>query len=102
MAVLMLALEPAYHWSRYLGMADEECPNHDGNGNAGPFAYTNWDYGLPALALLWVLAIVIEQALPDTRKHQSGQSHAIRAFVALVGSTIVACGLPAGLAAKCG
>jgi hypothetical protein len=66
-----------------------------------------WAFGVAGSAMAVVMvaleaAIAVEQALPTTRKHQSSQSHAVRAFVVIVGPIIVACWLPVGLAAKCG
>lgn len=102
MGVLMARLEWAYHWSQYLGMAPEECANYGGNGNAGPFAYTSWEFLLPYLAFTWVLAIAIEQALPSARLHRSSASYALRATLALAGSIVLSCWLPVGLALTCG
>ena len=102
MAILLFRLELGYHWSRYLGMAPEECANYAGNGNAGPFAYTSWEILLPVLAFAWVLSVVVEQALPHARRHRSAGSYVVRALFAMVGSIALSCWLPVGLALTCG
>lgn len=103
LAALMVWLERAYGWSSFLGMDPEKCANHGGNGNAGPFAYTGWEYMLPMLGFAWVLAIAVEQTVPCAvaRRGGSGHHHGGRAAFAFVTSIVLVGWLPLGLAMTC-
>ncbi|GIJ62354.1 hypothetical protein [Virgisporangium aurantiacum] len=102
MAMLMFQLELAYHWSDFLGMPEEQCANYYGNGNAGPFAYTTWEYLLPFLAFVWVMSVAVEQGLASARANRGGHGQVVRGALALVGSIVLSCWLPCGLAVTCG
>lgn len=81
---LIVALHPA--------TSQEGCPNYGGNGNASAFPDPAWDLYLPVLVLGWIVAIVVEQFLPVTRR---GSADAIARGVTAIGIAVVAscCGI---------
>ena len=70
----------------------EDCPNYAGNGNASAFDDPAWDLYLPVLALGWIVATILEQFLPVTRR---GPGDAVARATAAIGIAVVAscCGL---------
>jgi hypothetical protein len=62
-SLLLAALQPSHDWLSYVGMPMSECPNYGGNGNAGPFAYSDWGLVLGLSSALWVLVVITEQLL---------------------------------------
>jgi hypothetical protein len=71
----------------------EDCPNYGGNGNASAFSNPVWDLYLPILALGWVVLVVLEQALPVTRRNRSRIDIATRAATVVILSLVGSCGL---------
>ncbi|MET7397058.1 hypothetical protein ABZS66_26590 [Dactylosporangium sp. NPDC005572] len=73
----------------------EDCPNYQANGNASAFGNDNWDLGFPLVLLVWMTAVVVEQAWSVTRRS------AFRAAVAVLLSVIGSCWLFATVAVVC-
>lgn len=67
----------------------EDCPNQ--TGNASVFSNPAWDLYLPMMALGWVVLIIVEQALPLTRRNRSRIAIAARAATAVVLSLVGSC-----------
>jgi hypothetical protein len=83
LAGLLLVLAPA------TGL--EECPQYiaGGNGDFSAFRDPSWDLYLPGLALLWIMATIVEQALPFARGSQADSI--TRATAAISISIIASC-----------
>ncbi|MGC4804171.1 hypothetical protein [Micromonospora sp. DT233] len=71
----------------------EDCPNYGGNGNASAFENPAWDLYLTALLFGWALLVVVEQALPVTRRGRGSVDVALRAAGAITLTTIASCSL---------
>ncbi|MEV6370844.1 hypothetical protein AB0L86_28545 [Micromonospora musae] len=69
----------------------EDCPNYGGNGNASSYANPAWDLYLPLLLLGWMVLIVVEQALPITRRNRDRFDVATRAAAAVGISLVSSC-----------
>lgn len=89
--VLLLALEPGHGWVSFVGMPETECTNYGGNGNAGPFAYSQWEYLLPLLAAAWTFGVFVEQLFAVATATQRRSRRFVKAAVAiaLAGSTSI-------------
>ncbi|MDI6104074.1 hypothetical protein QLQ12_36335 [Actinoplanes sp. NEAU-A12] len=83
LAGLILVLDPA------TGL--EECPNYIGRGNGDTSAFrdSSWDLYLPVLAFVWIMATIVEQALPFARGSRTDST--VRATAAVSMSIIVSC-----------
>ena len=89
LVVLLAALEPSYGWTAYLG---HECTH--ANGEAGPFAYTGWGYGLWYGTWCLLAMITAEQFAPLTRRGRSRHEVLIRSSVALAIGSGLALAIP--------
>jgi hypothetical protein len=80
---LILVLDPA--------TGVKECPNYISGGNGGRSAFRDsfWDYCLPALAFVWIMATSAEQGLPFARG--SRIDSIVRATAAMGISMIASC-----------
>jgi hypothetical protein len=86
--VLLIGLIVALHPATSL----QGCSNYGGNGNASAFGDPVWDMYLSVLALGWIVATIVEQFLPVTRR---GAVDSIARGVAAVGTAVgvSCCGL---------
>ncbi len=92
-ALLLLVLAPA--------TSPSQCGNYRGNGNASAFDDAAWDLRLPVVLLSWMALIVLEQALPVTRRHRGGVEVAARGVWALALAVVTSCCLFLKLAVVC-
>lgn len=82
-------------------MRVEDCPNYGANGNASAFSDADWDLWFPLVLLSWLTLIVLEQALPVTRRHRGGVEVAARGVCAFALALVSSCCLFLDLSVVC-
>ncbi|WP_433209815.1 hypothetical protein ACQP00_46025 [Dactylosporangium sp. CS-047395] len=58
-----------------------QCPNWGANGNASAFVDERWDLRLPLLIVAWLVAVLVEQALPPARRSPTRGARAVAAVL---------------------
>ena len=92
-AVLLAVLDPITR--------PQDCANYGGNGNASVFDNPDWDLWFSLILVCWLAAIVVEQALPVTRRHRGGVEVAARALGAITLAIVSSCYLFLRVAVLC-
>ncbi|MFI7209956.1 hypothetical protein [Micromonospora maritima] len=78
-----------------------DCPNYGGSGNASAFGDDRFDVGFLLMLLVWLAAVLVEQALPVAWRGRGAGEVALRAVAAVLLALTVACCLAARLLTVC-